>query len=114
MSISIESFEQWMQKIMERFDQNDRLVCALTGKEVKEVYYLDGERLLDNQDACQKLHASKRSMQRHRSDGTLKYYMVKGKVYYKESELADFIKYHFAEFEQKKQQQSQKKQGKKK
>lgn len=97
-------FEGWMRKIMERFDRNEQLICALTGKELKEVHYLDGERLLDNQDLYQMLHSSERSLQRHRTDGTLKYCKLKGKVYYKESDVADFVKYHFAESELKKQQ----------
>ena len=101
--LDISIFESWMQKIMERFDRNEQLICALTGKELKEVHYLDGEQLLDNQDVCQMLHMSKRSVQRHRSDGTLKYCMLKGKVYYKESDVMDFIKHHFADFELKKQ-----------
>lgn len=95
-------FEGWMQKIMERFDRNEQLICALTGKEVKEVHYIDGERLLDNQDVCQMLHSSKRSVQRYRSSGTLKYRMIRGKVYYKESDVINFITYHFADFEKKK------------
>ena len=64
--IDTELFEGWMRKIMERFDRNEQLICSLTGKELKEVHYLDGERLLDNQDVCQMLHSSKRSVQRYR------------------------------------------------
>ena len=100
--LDISTLDGWMQKIMERFDRTEQLICALSGKEFKEVHYLDGERLLDNQDACQMLHASKRSMQRHRSDGTLNYHMVKGKVYYKESDIENFIRYHFDDFEKSK------------
>ena len=98
------TFEGWMQRIMERFDRNEQLICSLTGKELKEVHDLDGERLLDNQDLYQMLHSSERSLQRHRTDGVLKYCKLKGKVYYKESDVADFVKYHFAESELKKQQ----------
>ena len=61
------TFENWMRQIMERFDRNERLLASLTGKELKEVKYLDGERLLDNQDLCELLNTSKRSIQRYRS-----------------------------------------------
>lgn len=91
-------FELWMQKIMERFDQNERLLSSLTGKEFKEVKYLNGERLLDNQDLCELLNTSKRSVQRYRSSGTLKYQMLWHKVYYKESDVQEFLKTHFEEF----------------
>lgn len=100
--LDINTFEGWMQKIMERFERNEQLICSLTGKELKEVHYLDGERLLDNQDVCQMLHSSKRSVQRYRSSGTLRYQMLFGKIYYKESDVMDFIKTHFTDFEQKK------------
>ncbi|MFS2520285.1 helix-turn-helix domain-containing protein [Bacteroides xylanisolvens] len=93
------TFENWMRQIMERFDRNEQLIASLTGKEFKEVKYLDGERLLDNQDLCELLNTSKRSIQRYRSSGTLKYQMLWHKVYYKESDVQEFLKTHFKEFE---------------
>ncbi|MFK2516555.1 helix-turn-helix domain-containing protein [Bacteroides fragilis] len=98
MILETDVFEMWMERIMERFDRHERLLASLTGKEVKEVKYLDGERLLDNQDLCQLLQASKRSLQRYRSSGTLRYQMLWHKIYYKESDVQDFLKNHFDEF----------------
>ena len=83
MILETDIFEMWMGKIMERFDRHERLLASLTGKEVKEIKYLDGERLLDNQDLCQLLQASKRSLQRYRSSGILRYQMLWHKIYYK-------------------------------
>lgn len=93
------TFENWMRQIMERFDRNEQLIASLTGKEFREVKYLDGERLLDNQDLCELLNTSKRSIQRYRSSGTLKYQMLWHKVYYKESDVQEFLKTHFKKFE---------------
>lgn len=93
------TFENWIRQIMERFDRNEQLIASLTGKELREVKYLDGERLLDNQDLCELLNTSKRSIQRYRSSGTLKYQMLWHKVYYKESDVQEFLKTHFKEFE---------------
>ena len=45
------------------------------------------------------LNTSKRSIQRYRSSGTLKYQMLWHKVYYKESDVQEFLKTHFKEFE---------------
>lgn len=59
--LETDTFELWMSKIMERFDRHEQMLSKLAGKEIKEVKYLDGERLLDNQDLCQLLQASKRS-----------------------------------------------------
>lgn len=97
-ALDLETFEGWMKRIMERFDRNEQLIASLTGKEYKEVKYLDGERLLDNQDLCELLNTSKRSIQRYRSSGTLKYQMLWHKVYYKESDVEEFLKTHFKEF----------------
>lgn len=47
------TFENWMRQIMERFDRNEQLIASLTSKELREVKYLDGEQLLDNQDLCE-------------------------------------------------------------
>lgn len=88
-----------MRQIMARFDRNEQLIASLTGKEFKEVKFLDGERLLDNQDLCELLNTSKRSIQRYRSSGTLKYQMLWHKVYYKESDVREFLRIHFKEFE---------------
>ena len=93
------TFENWMRQIMERFDRNEQLIASLTSKELREVKYLDGEQLLDNQDLCELLNTSKRSIQRYRSSGTLKYQMLWHKVYYKESDVQEVLKTHFKEFE---------------
>ena len=93
------TFENWMRQIMERFDRNEQLIASLTSKELREVKYLDGEQLLDNQDLCELLNTSKRSIQRYRSSGTLKYQMLWHKVYYKESDVQEFLKTPFKEFE---------------
>ena len=107
-ALDLDTFEQWMKRIMERFDRNEQLIASLTGKEYKEVKYLDGERLLDNQDLCELLNTSTRSIQRYRSSGTLKYQMLWHKVYYKESDVQEFLKTHFEEFGQKKQAEGKK------
>jgi hypothetical protein len=96
--LDTDTFDLWMKRIMERLDRNEKMLAALTSKEVKAVKYLDGERLLDNQDLCQLLQTSKRSLQRYRSLGALTYHMLWHKVYYKESDVQLFIKSYFKEF----------------
>ena len=106
--LDTETFELWMSKIMERFDRYEQMLSKLAGKEIKEVKYLDGERLLDNQDLCQLLQASKRSLQRYRSSGTLRYQMLWHKIYYKESDVQEFLRTHFKESEGKNGEKRQK------
>ena len=95
--LDTETFELWMSKIMERFDRYEQMLSKLAGKEIKEVKYLDGERLLDNQDLCQLLQASKRSLQRFRSKYRLRYQRIGHKTYYKESDVLEFISQNMEE-----------------
>lgn len=86
-----ETFEAWSCKIAERFDYQEKLILSLVGKEMKEVQFINGERLLDNQDLCLLLQTSKRSLQRYRSQGLLKYQLLRHKVYYRESDVQEFL-----------------------
>ena len=52
---------------------------------------MDGERLYDNQDLCEMLRTSKRSLQRFRSEYGLRYQKISRKTYYKESDVLEFI-----------------------
>jgi hypothetical protein len=56
---------------------------------------IDGEELLDNQDLLQMLKISSRSLQRYRSVGKLPYYTISGKLYYKLSDVHQFIRESF-------------------
>ena len=72
-AVAREQFEAWMQRIMERFDRQDRIISVLINKDAAGVKYMDGERLYDNQDLCEMLRTSKRSLQRFRSEYGLRY-----------------------------------------
>ena len=58
-AVAREQFEAWMQRIMERFDRQDRIISVLINKDAAGVKYMDGERLYDNQDLCEMLRTSK-------------------------------------------------------
>ena len=83
--------QEWFERFMGRFDRLDENMEQMSGR----FNFLDGERLLDNQDVCQLLHVSKRTLQRYRSSGELPYQMIYHKTYYKESDVDSFIKTHF-------------------
>ncbi|PZP49482.1 MAG: DNA-binding protein [Pseudopedobacter saltans] len=88
MNIDRMEFLGWMQRIMDRFDLlKDHLDDAR-----KTQNSIDGEELLDNQDLLQMLKISNRSLQRYRSDGKLPYYTISGKLYYKLSDVHQFIR----------------------
>jgi predicted DNA-binding transcriptional regulator AlpA len=90
-----DDLKDWMQigfeRLMARLDQIERYLEKMAIKEK----LLEGERLLDNQDVCQLLNVSKRTLQRYRSSGELPYQMIYHKTFYKESDVEAFIKANF-------------------
>lgn len=89
--IGKEMFEEWMKRLMERIDQLDSIISVLINKEAAGVKYMDGERLYDNQDLCEMLRTSKRSLQRFHREYGLRYQKISRKTYYKESDVLEFI-----------------------
>lgn len=91
MYIDKEIFEAWMERIMDRFDKQDKTLKKMSQRQ----NMLDGELLLDNQDLCQLLHVSKRTLQRYRSLGEFPFHTIYHKTYYKESDVHTFIRENF-------------------
>ncbi len=98
MILERETFERWMHEVIDRLDRHEQLLLSLKGTEGREQMYVNGERLLDNQDLCQLLQTSKQSLQRYRSSGLLRYRKLRHKTYYTESDVQDFLKNHLEEF----------------
>ena len=91
MNIDRMEFVAWMQRIMDRLDILDGHMDDIEKKRTS----IDGEELLDNQDLLQMLKISNRSLQRYRSTGKLPYYTISGKLYYKLSDVHQFIRESF-------------------
>lgn len=91
MNIDRIEFIAWMERIMERFD----ILKDHINTSQKQRNSIDGEELLDNQDLLQMLKVSSRSLQRYRSTGKLPYYTISGKLYYKLSDVHQFIRESF-------------------
>lgn len=92
MNIDRIEFLSWMERIIERFDLMGEFISELEKKRGS----VDGEELLDNQDLLQMLKISTRSLQRYRSSGRLPYYTISGKIYYKLSDVHQFIRESFS------------------
>jgi len=90
MNVDRIEFMAWMERIMERFD----ILMELAGAKNQHTS-IDGEELLDNQDILQLLKISARSLQRYRSSGKLPYYTISGKIYYKLSDIHQFVRESF-------------------
>ncbi|MGN7706839.1 helix-turn-helix domain-containing protein [Chryseobacterium sp. 22543] len=59
-------------------------------------YIIDDEPLLNNQEACNILQISGRSLQRYRISGKLMYYILGGSAYYKVSDVQQFMKQRYS------------------
>lgn len=89
---NIKDFMQaWFEQFMGRFDRLDKFMDIMSGRH----NVLNGERLLDNQDLCQMLNVSKRTLQRYRSAGELTYITIHHKIFYTEKNVEKFIRDHF-------------------
>lgn len=56
----------------------------------------EDDNLLDNQDLCLLFKVSIKTLQRYRAIGALPYFTISGKVYYKASDVREFIKERFS------------------
>ena len=61
---------------------------------------LHQDQWLDNQDLCELLHVSPRSLQRYRSEGILPYKMMHKKSYYTKEGVMKFLNSHVVSYDQ--------------
>lgn len=95
----------WMERLFIRLDELQNGSFSARKRPLD-----NGVAMIDNQEVCQMLQISKRTLQRYRHSGTLPFYLVYHKTWYKESEVLEFMKSHFAknlahQQERKKEQQ---------
>jgi hypothetical protein len=50
---------------------------------------------MDNQDLCELLHISKRTLQHYRDSGKIPFSQVGAKIYYKAKDIDDFLHSHY-------------------
>lgn len=91
MYINNEDFEKWMEKLSKKLTDIGKDLKSLI--HTNEVFDKD-EKLLDNQDLAFMLKCSYRTLQRYRSSGTLPYAKFGHKIYYRVSDIREFIKEH--------------------
>lgn len=74
-------------RIMTRFDRIERILERMI--RLKDCF--DGDTLLDNYDMCTLLGVNKRTLARYRQKKLVSYYRIKGKLYYKASEVREWM-----------------------
>ena len=85
--IDRETFQMMLHQIMERFDKIEDKLSRMN----LQTSALDGDKLLDNQDMCELLGITKRTLARYRQKKLVTYYMIDGRTYYKSSEVKEFL-----------------------
>lgn len=85
--IDRETFQMMIHQIMERFDKIEDKLNRMN----RQTSALDGDKLLDNQDMCELLGITKRTLARYRQKKLVTYYMIDGRTYYKSSEVKEFL-----------------------
>lgn len=89
MYIDNENFDKWMEKLSKKL--------AEIGQDLKSLINTDtvldeNEKLLDNQDLAFLLKASFRTLQRYRANGTLPYFNIGRKTYYRANDIRTFVR----------------------
>ncbi|WP_165021125.1 helix-turn-helix domain-containing protein [Dysgonomonas sp. ZJ279] len=74
------------EAMMARFEAFAQRVATLCEVQDKSL-----QKWLDNQEVCQILNISKRTLQTYRDNGTLAYTQINHKIYYKPQEVKQFI-----------------------
>lgn len=88
-------FEKWIHLLLDKLDRQEKLLCHLSN--IRSEYRKDSSealpdgQLLDNQDLCQLLRISKRTLQRYRSEGLLPYRVLQHKTYYRKEDVRGFL-----------------------
>ncbi len=83
MNIDRDYFDLGIKKIMTKLDSMEKLFKFQNCLVESEHY--------DNQDVCQLLNISKRTLQRYRSEGILPYWKKGHKIYYNKESVSQFI-----------------------
>ena len=99
MYIDNENFDKWMEKLSKKLTEIGQDLKSLINT---DTVFDENERLLDNQDLAFLLKASFRTLQRYRAKGTLPYFNIGRKTYYKASDIRAFVHEH-ADFQTYKQ-----------
>ena len=84
-----EAFEEMAAKFSRFSDRVNELLAKQGGKSLN--------RWMDNQEVCQQLNISPRTLQDYRNNGVIAYYQLGGKILYKESDIESMLAANYRE-----------------
>lgn len=87
MSIDRDSFERWMNILIQRLDKIEKMLNRSAN--IKSC--MNGDGLIDNQDMRILLNVTPRTLQRYRDLNMIPFYKIDGRIYYKKSEVMEIF-----------------------
>jgi hypothetical protein len=90
-----EEIRDFLGRVLVRLDGLERKLERKLDQLTWRQNSMNGDELLDTQDLCLLLKTSKRTLQRYRNNGVLPFHTLEGKVYYKLSDIHEFIRNSF-------------------
>jgi len=88
MYVNDNHFNEWMEKIFKKMTEMGKDLKLLVN--TKDVFDKD-DKPLDNQDVSLLLNVSHRTLQRYRTEGLLPFFKLGQKIYYKTSDVREFV-----------------------
>ena len=88
MFINDSHFDSWMEKLSKKLSEIGKDLKSLVN--TNEVFDKE-DKPLDNQDVSLLLNVSHRTLQRYRSEGLLPFFKLGQKIYYKTSDVREFV-----------------------
>ena len=88
MYVNDNHFDGWMEKLTKAIGEIGKDLKLLVN--TKDVFEND-DKPLDNQEVSQLLHVSYRTLQRYRTEGLLPFVKLGQKIYYKTSDVREFV-----------------------
>lgn len=84
----IEKNDPRVADLFRRLEKANNLIDKL---EVPSRRSFNGQRFITDRELSERLRVSRRTLQEYRSEGTIPYYLICGKILYKESEIQQFL-----------------------
>lgn len=84
----IERSDPRVADLLRRLEKVNSLIDKLEIPSRRSFY---GQRFITDRELSERLRVSRRTLQEYRSVGTIPYYLICGKILYKESEIQQFL-----------------------
>lgn len=78
-------------RVIDLFRRLEKASNLIEKLEVPSRRSFNGQRFVTDRELSERLRVSRRTLQEYRSAGTIPYYLICGKVLYKESEIQQFL-----------------------